>query len=197
MRRLGLGLLGLVFWIAWGTVALADYTWATYGGHQYTLTQNYGTWQESENEAIAAGGYLATISDAAENAFLTDFIKDVSCRDYPYYPPSGNAAWIGLELTGPNKDDSSSWSWASGEPVTYFNLYSPPPVGYNGVHMYLLGANHEVHVGTWCNNPEHETTYNLNMLGIIEVAVPEPSTFILLGAGAIGLLAFVWRRRAG
>ena len=44
-------------------------------GHWYALTQNYGTWEECENEAVAAGGYLADITDASENAWLTEFIR--------------------------------------------------------------------------------------------------------------------------
>jgi hypothetical protein len=32
--------------------------------------------------------------------------------------------------------------------------------------------------------------------GIAAQEVPEPSTFVLLGIGAMGLLAYAWRRRA-
>jgi hypothetical protein len=183
---------GLVVVLAGSLVPMAwAYDWYSYGGHEYALTQDYGSWEQCENEAVTVGGHLATINDAPENAFLTDFIKDTYIPTYPWYHPSANCAWIGLELTGPNKEEPSSWSWVSGQPVTYFNLYSPPPEGYYGTYMYLLGANHESHVGTWCNSPEQETTYQ--PFGIIEV--PEPSTLILLGAGALSLLGYAWRRR--
>ncbi len=42
----------------------------TYGGHVYSVTETEGTWQDAENQAVALGGHLVTINDAAENSWL-------------------------------------------------------------------------------------------------------------------------------
>jgi PEP-CTERM motif/Lectin C-type domain len=194
MRRFSTGLVVLVFLLSAEMVALGDYNWVAYGGHQYALTQNHGTWQECENEAIAAGGHLATIRDADENAWLTEFISGARMRDYPSYS-GGNAAWIGLERIGEDATNPSSWVWQTAEPVTYWNPYQHE-AGFDpsGTYMYLHGAVHPDGPGEWNDNPQHEMDIGSNLLGIIET-VPEPSTFVLLGIGAISLLGYAWRQR--
>jgi hypothetical protein len=187
------GVLICLFVTAVASTASAAYTWVSYGGHEYALTQNYGTWEQCESEAESVGGYLAVITDAAENAFLTDFVKDVYIPGYSGYEPSSNLAWIGLELTGSNIADPSSWSWVTGEPVTYWNPHPEFPF-YDGVYMYLLGANHTNAPGKWDNNPIHETTDGYHPFGIIEAPVPEPATLIVWSLlGAFGITAG-WRR---
>jgi hypothetical protein len=49
--------------------------------------------------------------------------------------------------------------------------------------------------GKWFDGTSWATSINTNDSGATIRAVPEPSTFILLGMGAVGLLAFAWRRR--
>jgi hypothetical protein len=48
------------------------YIWFTNdaNGHQYTLTEIPSSWSDAENEAVAAGGHLVTINNAAEQAWL-------------------------------------------------------------------------------------------------------------------------------
>jgi len=89
----------------------------------------------------------------------------------------------------------SSWVWQTAEPVTYWNPYQHG-AGFDssGTYMYLHGAVHSYGPGEWNDNPQHEMDIGSNLLGIIET-VPEPSTPILLGIGAISLLGYAWRRR--
>ena len=164
-----------------------DHDWHTYNGHRYALTE-HGTWAEAEAEAIAVGGHLATINDAAESAWLEDFIADCYSRDY-YGVPHHNGAWIGYQ------QDGGTWEWASGEPVTYVN-YATEWSSDSGVHGYLLGSAYDAgpggpFSGEWGHNDEHDDLYGRNLRAVIEV-IPEPATLSLLPFGAV-LLA---RRRA-
>lgn len=163
-----------------GHPAKGDYVWSTYGGHSYALTQQYGTWLEAEAEAVAAGGHLATVNDAAENAWLSGaFAHSYSLLQEG--GPWGNIAWIGYY-----QDVDSQWKWASGEPVTYINYCSLFP--QEGVHAYLHLAYHPW-PSTWNaedshDDPLHQTTPFDPVRGIIEV-VPEPATLLLLAVGGL------------
>jgi len=146
-------------------------------GHRYTLTNTpilQPTWVEAEAEAVSVGGHLATIRNAAEEKWL----KDTYGTDW---------LWIGL-------NDAENWGtfvWSSGESVSYTNWNSDEPSytnGPGGEREYYVGYN----IGTECGWNDFPDWYR--MYGIIELQpVPEPSSFLALCGGVIGLLAF--RRR--
>ena len=73
-------------------------------GHFYSVTENSGTWHEANEAAISYGGYLASITSAAEERFVLE-------RTYR------GAAWIGLT----DERVEGSFEWTSGEPLAYTN----------------------------------------------------------------------------
>src|SRR5690242_5284696 len=76
-------------------------------GHEYYLL-NPATWTASEAEAVTLGGHLVTINDAAENDYLlTTFL--------PLVPQSTGALWTGFS----DAVVEGTFTWVSGEPVTY------------------------------------------------------------------------------
>src|SRR5262249_34066741 len=109
-------------------------------GHEYSLTcgEYWGIsdtsvrtppdWFDAEAEAVAAGGHLATINDAAENTWLRD-----TFGNFHY--------WIGLTDWG----SEGTFYWISGEPVTYINWDggqpdNAPPGGEDAVHINHFGS---------------------------------------------------------
>jgi hypothetical protein len=75
------------------------------------------TWNEANTAAQARGGYLATITSAAENAFVFTLIQDPACWNGPRGP------WIG-GYQDPGHTVQESWHWVTGEPFEY-NRWSP------------------------------------------------------------------------
>ena len=193
MRKASMAILAVVV-LCTGTVTAtpnpfpAAYTTAAeYGGHWYAMTLDYGTWQESEDEAVSLGWDLVTISDPNENAWVAGFIADSFIRigDGGGVPSGWNIAWIGYRF-------EAEWGWESDEPVTYSNHKegASPWEVYSGAHAYIHGANHP-EPEWWNHNSLHES-FDFNPRGVIEI--PEPVTLSLLTLGGLGLIR---RRRLG
>ncbi|MBM4287520.1 MAG: hypothetical protein FJ135_05120 [Deltaproteobacteria bacterium] len=105
----GWGMFILFLVLGLSTESMA-YTWEHYNGHYYTITKNIGTWHQARDEAVAAGGYLVTINDAAEETWL----RQTFSLEYTYWigltdeKEEGRWVWVG--------EDSSYLNWAPGEP---------------------------------------------------------------------------------
>lgn len=81
-----------------------------HNGHRYYCSATNLNWMDARDAAAASGGYLATIDNAAENAFLQPKI-------------GANVAWIGFN----DMATEGSFAWVSGDPVTYTNWRSGDP----------------------------------------------------------------------
>ncbi|HEY9646231.1 MAG TPA: lectin-like protein [Chroococcidiopsis sp.] len=91
-------------------------------GHIYFLTNpaKGSSWTDAEAQAVAAGGHLVTINDAAEQMWLN---HTFDARVHYGDSILKESFWIGLyDPQGDNTDQ-----WISGEPVTYTNWASGEP----------------------------------------------------------------------
>ncbi|QOV87838.1 CARDB domain-containing protein [Humisphaera borealis] len=80
-------------------------------GHTYKLL-DAATWDEAQDKAVALGGNLVTVNDAAEH-------------NYVWGTFSGTASlfWIGYN----DADRDGVYRWVSGEPATYTNWHAGEP----------------------------------------------------------------------
>jgi len=150
------------------------------------------TWSNANSAATAMGGYLATITSAAENTFVYSLVDaDIYWTNIDGVDTAG--PWLG-------GFDSGGWKWVTGEPFSYTNWYPgdpnyrmDPPYTYPQDALVMYGSGPTIAYRSpmwdddWHSNP-HEVSY------VVEF-VPEPSSLALLGIGAISLFAYTWQRR--
>jgi hypothetical protein len=109
-----------------------------FGGHIYLLLQAAG-WTDSEAQAVALGGHLVTIDDQSENEWVLDTFA-------PLASGQGNL-WLGLN----DAAEEGSYTWISGEPVT-FTAWSPgEPNNQNDEdYAHIAGTSFAGHArGSW------------------------------------------------
>ena len=211
MRKVFVGLVACTLAIVSSQNAGAmpiDVTYDADTGHWYGLVaadngtpdaNGYYTrsWGTAEANALASGGQLVTINDAAENAWLVQTFAGA-------IGVGGVGAFIGLEQAAGSTACDQGWSWVSGQAVTYVNWNAGEPNDADGIEdgteqfsaLYLtttIGGS-ETWVGYWNDLPTKTKNDNMYEYGIAEYTsnpVPDPaSTMMLLGLGMTGLAVF-------
>jgi hypothetical protein len=118
------------------------------GEHMYLLTSPM-SWQNAEAQAVALGGHLATLNDAAEEAALRQRFGTLE-----YF-------WIGFNDIA----TEGVWQWASGQPITYTNWCTGEPNNFNDEDAAIINWAHGPGFGDCWNdlNPDAQ------LRGIVEI----------------------------
>jgi hypothetical protein len=126
-------------------------------GHAYYLLAK-STWSDAEAQAVRLGGHLATIRSAQEDQWI-----------FSTFEPYGGALWIGLT----DREKAFSFTWTSGEPVSYTNWGGGQPDNGNGVELYvhMLPRGHYA-AGKWNDYANAETVLaeQFPLYGVAEVS---------------------------
>jgi streptogramin lyase len=145
-------------------------------GHDYyLLTQS--NWTDAEAEAIELGGHLATIDDAAENAWVVS--------NFSEYQNVHRSLWIGLT----DQAVEGTFVWTSGEPVTYTNWAAGEPNnnGGNEDWVEILPSTDSRSPG-WNDAPNYYSSFGFVMNGVVEVntshlaVVQQPPAGVIAGS---------------
>lgn len=181
MARILLAALILFLGLPAYSYAVPAYNPAT--GHWYdTVPGGLHNWADAEAGAVALGGHLVTINDAAEQQWLLDNGWGAPFFNY----------WVGLN----DIVTEGTFVWVSGEPVTYTNWAGGEPNN--------SGGNEDAVVMNWNSWPGlwNDVPVDFAATGIVEylgaggpvpdpsTTVPEPSTMLLLGSGLVGIIGF-------
>lgn len=179
-------LLSIAIFLMWlpSAVLAVPVQWLTSeggNGHFYEAVAIEGviSWEAANQAAIAAGGYLATITSQTENDFIFNLI------DEPTYWYSGfnlRGPWIGgFQLEGSAEPDGG-WSWVTGEQFEFanWNIGQPNNSGLDNENRIHFG-NLADRTPFWNDVPED---YDEIKAYVVEY-VPEPGTLLLLGLGVV------------
>jgi hypothetical protein len=143
-------------------------------GHSYQLLSN-ANWADSEAEAEALGGHLATIGNQEQQNFVLDVFGG--------YGGQQHLLWIGLY--DPTQqintaDPAANYVWVSGAPITYTNWDSGEPNNAFGtefwVAMYYPNFHNPGGWNDWSNQTLDPIGIPFN--GVVEF-VPEPASMTI------------------
>ena len=187
LRPLPLAIAGVSLIAAVATPAAADIltgpiTNPANGNTYYLLEPD--SWDNSEAEAVALGGHLVTVNDAAENQWIYDTFDG----------GVGRNLWLGYNDVAVE----GTFVWSSGETPGYTNWRPGEPndgVGFPSSNQDYARMTAETPLN-W-DDISAEDALNPNLsggmpFGVVEV-VPEPTSIGLLGVA--GLLTLKRRRR--
>jgi Lectin C-type domain len=147
-------------------------------GNNYYLL-NPTTWADAQSQAVGLGGNLVTIHDATENQWIVNTIQPIPNLNSLIVPDVGGllTVWTGIN----DIVQEGNFVWASGQPVTYTNWAPGEPnnlVDGNedwGMIYPFNGATWQA--GQW---NDAVTVPNHARPAFVEVAVPEPSSLLLV-----------------
>ncbi|OEU65057.1 MAG: hypothetical protein BA863_04170 [Desulfovibrio sp. S3730MH75] len=152
----------------------------SFGGSDYWVVRASGmNWDSAKVLAEAAGGHLATITSAAENAYVQQNVLGSRRGEY----------WLGgFQTSDPGgTGPAANWEWVTGEAWSFTDWQPGEPNNYRG--------RDEMHLGIWSRNDWkwNDEGYLNNITGfVVEQStmppVPIPATFWLLSSALTGLV---------
>ncbi len=169
--------------LAAGSVSAAPVQWTVASGgngHWYeTVSSSSITWTAAKAAAESAGGHLATITSAGENAFIAALMPNYgNSGEYPY--------WLGgFQAAGSPGEPTGGWQWVTGEAWGYTNWAGGEP-NDGGSNEDALAFSYFGGFGTWNDAPTAYTGYG-GYGGYVVEYVPEPATLALVLGSLLGL----------
>jgi len=179
----------LAFVFAGSTARASLIQWSG-NGHWYEAIPASIAWTDAKAAAEAKGGYLATITSAAENTFVAGI---VASSEY-WHLLGGNftaGPWLGGFQPQGSPEPAGNWQWVTGETWSYSNWTPEEPnngVGGTPEDALLLwksGSSVPPYGTTWNDGPSSDAFPS----GYIIEYIPEPASLSLFALGAAGLLA--------
>lgn len=200
MPRITKGAVGLILSsVAGSSLMAAPIEWqvsAGGNGHFYeaVLVTTGIDWQSAATASTNAGGYLASITSAAENNFVYSLVSGSDAFWFIDSVGNGIGPWIGGYQVVGSGEPVGQWAWHSGEPFAYTNWsfdnpsnsqWSGLPTDENRIGFYAFGT---------LKGPEwNDYPVGADMVrGYVVEYVPEPSSILAIA----GIVAVMGTRRA-
>ncbi len=150
---------------------------------------HWRSWTVAEANAVASGGHLVTIDDAAENAWLVSNFGSFVV----------GASYIGLYQETGSSEPDSGWLWLSLNTMNYTNWSEEEPnnaldvYGYENWGAMYLSASPADRIGRWFDVAYQSDKLDSEFLryGLAEYTtnpVPIPGAVWMLGSGIVCLV---------
>jgi hypothetical protein len=162
-----------------GGVHAAPVNW---NGHEYDviLSENI-TWSNANAATIAMGNgwHLATITSAAENAFISSLL--------PLNVPDRSHFWLG----GSDAAVEGTWTWVTGEAFVFASWWGGEPNNVGNEDYLAMDLRGQMYAWNDAPGDMLAAGYDMARGYIIErtTSVPEPGTLALFGVALFGLAA--------
>lgn len=170
-------------------------TWPV-NGHVYQVVYVSGgiSWSAANAAANARGGHLATISSAAENAFVFALV------DQPLYwnqEPGGSdlGPWLGGYQTSDTGNPNANWVWVDGSAWSYTAWFSGEPNNFTGAAenylSYKCWGSAGCRSSGWNDLPDQISEFGTSVLSYViefdgpvgvDATAPTPGTLALSSA---------------
>jgi len=181
--------------LAFSAVEQAAAEVTVWNGHRYesVYVPNRLDWNSANYAAIARGGYLATITSEEENQIVFSLVDSPE-----FWTVGGNpfGPWIGGYQPWGSPEPYGNWRWTvTDEPWSYSNWDPGEPSDTEGTENALsfIARSWGARSDKWNDLPGYFV-----LPGYVVESIPEPSSAVLLGIGAVGLVACaVQKRRRG
>lgn len=143
-------------------------------------------WGDARVAAEARGGYLATITSAAENEFVhqaTGVATTAAAWRDNFYQSQwyGWGPWLGGFQPNGSQEPGGNWQWVTGEAFTFsaWEVDQPDEFGgENALHFFSIGLNSQG--STWNDLGEIQA-----IRGYVVEYVPAPSALCVLGLAGV------------
>ena len=137
-------------------------------GHWYEFIPFGGNWNEAQSDAISRGGYLATLTSAAENEFVWSLAGAYTEDQFK----------LGGYQTDKLNEPAGSWAWVTNEPWVYENWGGEDPNnGGSGDQDYLAFAypsqEDSPPPGSWFDIETDRAESTGYVLEVNDVSIPE------------------------
>lgn len=141
-------------------------------GHSYQAVLVPGgiSWTDAKAAAESAGGYLATVTSSAENAFVFALVDQAQ---YWNQEPGGSdlGPWLGAYQTVDNGNAATNWVWISGEPWSYTAWFTNEPNNFQGAGENYLSYKCHGAAGCrssgWNDLPDNISVYGTAVLSYV------------------------------
>lgn len=150
------------------------------------------SWIDARDAAELAGGHLASITSAEENAFVYSLVDADSLWWNNVFGP-----WIGGVQTNKSAEATGHWSWVDGEAWSYTAWAPSQPDNYLNLEDYLHYYSPTGRGPTW-NDWEVDPASGPPVAYVIEL-IPEPTQAmaIILACASLSLPGWIRARRRG